>query len=89
MALCSGCHLMFHLGFAKVNNKYDITVKRLQKLEKLTETQVNKKVEDIFTRWNKRSEYDWKIDVTILKDYGINELRFKDSKNIDPSKFMF
>lgn len=89
LALCSGCHLMFHLGFAQVNNKYDITVKRLQKLEKLTESQVDKKVEDIFKRWNKRSEFEWKIDITILKDYGINELRFKNSKHIEPSKFIF
>lgn len=88
MALCSGCHLMFHLGFAKVDNKYDTTIKRLQRLEKLNKEQLNKRLENIFNTWEERSNHEWMIDLKILKEYGIDDLRFKKSKNIDISKFI-
>lgn len=77
ISLCSSCHLMFHLGFAKVSNNYDKTIKRLQKLEKLNDSEVKYRVDNIFNLWEERSKHHWKIDITLLKECGINDLKFK------------
>lgn len=77
VAVCSSCHLMFHLGFAESINKKETTIKRLQKLEKLSDQEVYKRIQNIFDIWNKRSDYDWIIDISILKEYGFVNLKFK------------
>lgn len=84
-SLCSSCHLMFHLGFAKSQGLEDITYKRLQKLDCLSDKEMNKKINDIFNLWEKRSAYDWIIDISILREYGFNKLKFK--AKTDQSKF--
>ena len=81
VSVCSACHLMFHLGFAESISKKEITIKRLQKIEKLTDKEMDKRVSDIFKLWNQRSDYDWIIDISILKEYGFDNIKFIDKVN--------
>lgn len=86
IALCSSCHLMFHLGFARIKNKGDITIKRLQRLEKLSDKEIKVRIDNIDAIWAQRSEHDWIIDVSILRTYGIKNIKFNDKT--DQSKFI-
>lgn len=89
LALCSNCHLMFHLGFANHCGKYENTRLRIKKLEKLSDKEVDLKIKNIFDIWEKRSEYNWKIDISILKEYGFDTIEFKKNKSkIDPNDFI-
>lgn len=87
IALCSSCHLMFHLGFARIKNKGDVTIKRLQRLEKLSDTEIDLRIKNIDDIWAQRSQHEWMIDVSVLRTYGFSELKFKDKT--DQSKFIF
>lgn len=86
LSVCSSCHLMFHLGFSKTIDKFDITKKRLQKLEQLNDNQIDARINNIFSIWSKRSEYDWVMDISILKKHGIEDIKFK--PKVDKSKFI-
>lgn len=77
LSLCSSCHLMFHLGYAKVANKYPATENRLKRLEKLNDSEIKYRIENIFSIWEARSQYNWKIDISLLNECGYKNLQFK------------
>lgn len=87
IAVCSSCHLMFHLGFAATKGRQEITLKRMQRLEKLSDQDMKLRVERIFNIWEQRSQYDWIVDISILREYGFNDLKFK--KKVDPKNFIY
>ena len=77
LALCSSCHLMYHLGYASTINKSEITMQRIKRLEKISDQEVRRKIDGIYSVWKKRSNYDWEIDISMLRKYGFNNLKFK------------
>jgi len=87
VAVCSSCHLMFHLGFASTIGKQEVTIKRMQRLEKLSDLEMKKRISTIFSKWESRSEHDWMVDISILREHGFNNLKFK--KKVDQSTFIY
>ena len=87
VAVCSSCHLMFHLGFAEKIGKQQETIVRLQRLEKLSNTEKDARVAEIFKKWSVRSKYDWEIDISMLRNYGFNDLTFK--KDVKDENFKY
>lgn len=77
LSLCSSCHLMFHLGFAKVDGKFDLTKRRLQRMEQLTDEEISIRINEIFKTWERRSAFEWEIDISILKECGFTDIKFK------------
>lgn len=91
MCLCSSCHLMFHLGFADVIKKQEVTIKRLKMLEKKDDKEIQLKISKIFNVWNERSKHEWMLDLTILKTKPFKDaiIDIKKTDKLNPKNIIF
>ena len=67
MPLCSSCHMMHHLGYAKRIRLADYIYGRLQCFNMWDDTTVIPRIDEYFFTWAKRSKRQWIADVSILK----------------------
>ena len=70
VALCPSCHQVKHIGLAGLNGQADIAMKRLRTINCWTVSEANAYVDDCFETWEKRSQVDWNIDISLLQKYG-------------------
>jgi len=75
-ALCPSCHEVKHRGLANVKGRGDIADRHLAQVNGWTMQQTQQYVEDQFQVWLKRSQYEWKLDISWLRQFGI-EVRKK------------
>jgi 5-methylcytosine-specific restriction endonuclease McrA len=68
IALCPNCHKCKHMGYARISGNYDIALKHLAKVNEITLKEAEKYVDESFEIWDKRSQNDWKLDITILEN---------------------
>ena len=76
-ALCPDCHMVKHIGLARVNNKDELAIKHLMKVNGLTRAKAEQYVADAFKVWDNRSTKQWKLDISHLEDYGIDIRKLK------------
>ena len=69
IALCPSCHLVKHMGRAKIVGKYDDARKHLSKTNKWTASDAELYIEAQFEKWAQRCNHQWTIDTAILKNY--------------------
>jgi hypothetical protein len=72
IALCPSCHQVKHFGLAEVQGKRDKALKHFMKINQLTKSEAEKHIENAFKKWDERSKKPWLVDLSNLKDYGIN-----------------
>lgn len=72
IALCPDCHMVKHIGFAQVINKADYALNHFMKINQLNKVDAKKYIKQVFDIWEKRSLKKWKLDITLLKDFGID-----------------
>jgi len=72
IALCPDCHTVKHFGLAQLNNKKEKAIKHLMKVNKITKKAAEKYVAESFMTWAERSGKQWKLDISHLKEYGID-----------------
>lgn len=72
IALCPNCHMVKHFGLAQINNKKEIALKHFMKVNEVTKKVAEKYIAKEFMIWAKRSAIQWKLDISILKEYGID-----------------
>lgn len=72
IALCPNCHLVKHMGFARISNKEDIAVAHFMKVNKLKKPDANRYISDAFAKWAARSKKKWILDISHLTEYGID-----------------
>ena len=77
IALCPDCHMVKHIGLARIQNKGELAVKHLMKVNNLSRSKAEQYVVDCFQTWGSRSTKRWKLDITHLKDYGIDIRKLK------------
>jgi hypothetical protein len=75
-ALCPSCHEVKHRGLANVKGRGDIADRHLAQVNGWTIQQTQQYVEDQFQVWLKRSQYDWKLNISWLNQFDI-EVRKK------------
>lgn len=80
LCLCPDCHMVKHIGLAKVKGKYDEALKHLMKINKLKKRQAEEYVDEAFKLWRERSKNEWTLDLSLLKRYGIEPDKLTDSK---------
>ena len=71
IALCPSCHEVKHMGLASVRGRQDIATQHLAKVNNWSKNQVNQYVDEQFNKWQKRSGYEWEIDLKWLEEKGI------------------
>ncbi len=67
IALCPSCHEVKHIGLAQINGKFDQALEHLAKVNGITVDEAKLYVEASFEIWGKRSQKEWKLDITILE----------------------
>ena len=65
-ALCPACHEVKHIGLAEIRGRRDAAIKHMCKVNKITKAKAESVVADAFHVWAKRSQRDWKLDVSFL-----------------------
>jgi hypothetical protein len=80
VALCPDCHQVKHIGLAQIRGNGVIALKHLMKINKLTKSEAEKYIQQAFQTWDQRSKKDWTLDMSLLKDYGIDPEKIKEDK---------
>lgn len=76
IALCPKCHKVKHTGLAYKNNQQDIVIKQLMKVNNMTKDKALDYIEESFAIWNKRSMYQWNLDISYLDIYDQQDTLF-------------
>lgn len=70
-ALCPACHQVKHIGLAQINGKLDEAIKHFAKANGLKMNEAMDHIDQAFEKCTERSKYSWKLDIRILKRYGV------------------
>lgn len=73
IALCPSCHMVKHIGLAQVHNKSDKAVKHLMKINQIPKKEAERYIASAFAIWQMRSSKTWTLDISHLKEYGIED----------------
>jgi 5-methylcytosine-specific restriction endonuclease McrA len=68
VALCPNCHACKHIGLAQIRGNYDKARKHLAKVNKWSIEQAEKYIQEQFVLWSARSEYQWELDISWLRN---------------------
>lgn len=68
IALCPSCHEVKHVGLAQINGKFEQAILHLAKVNEISVEDAKLYVEACFETWSKRSQKEWKLDITILEN---------------------
>lgn len=80
IALCPNCHLVKHIGYARVAGKYDLALKHFRKVNGLKKIEAEEAVKAAFQKWRDRNKQTWTLDLSLLKRYGIDSDKLKEAK---------
>jgi hypothetical protein len=78
--LCKACHMVKHIGLARVQGKYDTALKHFMKVNKLKKQEAEECIDEAFRLWRERNKNEWILDLSILKQYGIDPDKLKEEK---------
>lgn len=77
IALCPDCHMVKHIGLAGIQNRGEQALKHLMKVNKITKKKAERYILHAFEEWGRRSSHQWKVDISHLKEYGIDISKIK------------
>lgn len=72
VALCPNCHMVKHIGLARIRGDEDKAIAHLMKVNNWTYKKSIKYIQKCFDIWRKRSSKKWKLSISHLKEYGID-----------------
>lgn len=72
IALCPDCHMVKHIGLAEVRGKKIQALRHLMSVNKMTKNKAEAYIEEAFKVWIERSKKYWILDLTHLKEYGLD-----------------
>ncbi|MES9899407.1 MAG: HNH endonuclease [Sedimenticola sp.] len=71
VALCPPCHQTKHIGLAIKRNKFKEVITHFKAINGISENKAMEYIEDAFKTFEKRSEYKWKTDLSLLREINI------------------
>lgn len=71
VCLCSRCHEATHMGLAQVRDRDSEAMEHLMTVEGMTWEQAEQHVATAFEVWRERNRTDWRLDLSMLTDAGI------------------
>ncbi len=72
IALCESCHMCIHFGLAQLQGKEELAIKHLMKINLWNKKETIAHIKKSFLIWQERSKKVWKLDMSRLKEYGID-----------------
>ena len=70
-ALCPACHEVKHIGFANVRGRGHAAAKYLAAVNGWTQAQADRYIAEQFAVWEKRSRFEWALELSWLQQCGI------------------
>lgn len=80
LSLCPACHRVKHIGFAQVQGKGEQACRHLMKINGFSKKEAEKYIANAFVIWKNRSQQQWTLDLSLLKEYGIDPNKLKERK---------
>lgn len=77
IAICKRCHLCFHPGYARVQDKYEETIDRLMEINRWSRLHADQYINELEYRFEKRSEYLWVLDLGFCASHPDGGLTIK------------
>ena len=72
ISLCPSCHQVKHIGFAYIKGNGEKAKKHFMKVNNYSQIDATKYINKAFQKHEERSQYEWDIDLTFLKDRNIS-----------------
>lgn len=69
ISLCPFCHKTKHTGLAQIKGEINIVIKQLMKVNEMTKKEAKDYIDLSFELFEERSNHDWELDITYLKNY--------------------
>lgn len=90
ISLCPKCHMVKHIGRSIAIGKEDVCYRQLSKVNKWTQSQIQKHIVESFDKHKLLSKHQWKLDISMLSQepYNIDLSGFKERifENTIPKK---
>lgn len=67
IALCPNCHMVKHIGLAKIHGNFEQAKKHFMKVNNYSSTLADTKIKQAFRTWETRSNHKWTLDITWLE----------------------
>lgn len=71
-ALCPACHECKHIGLAQVRERGEIALRHLAHVNGWSQADAEVYVFECFEIWQQRSEFEWVLDISYLKQFGLS-----------------
>jgi len=68
ISLCPKCHKVKHFGLAQMKGEHYMALDHLMKVNEMTQIEAEKYVSESFDIWAKRSEKEWKLNISYLDE---------------------
>jgi len=72
IALCPKCHEVKHIGLSSIRGRLKEATTHLAKINGWNEQEANVYIDDAFKIWHGRNCIKWKIDISFLKEFGVD-----------------
>ena len=89
IALCPSCHEVKHIGLASVKGRREKAEKHLAKVNGWTIEDARHYIEYSFEIWTRRSNHEWKLDLSWAEKQGVRIIKDKKDLNKQNLKIRF
>jgi len=79
IGICNFCHRATHMGKARIDSYREESKKHLQKVRNFSDTELENHINDAFRLFHERSQIKWKIDLSLITNFGIRIIKEHDS----------
>lgn len=73
LALCPACHEVKHIGLAGVRGRRREALTHLARVNHWSVADAELYVEACMEQWHRRSCHEWRLDLSLLKQYGVDD----------------
>lgn len=85
VAVCKSCHELYHLGFASIQGNLPKAMKWLSKVNSWDEFATKEYVDIVFEIWYRRSQKQWKLDLSYLDNQNVKYSTISKKERIELS----
>ena len=89
IGLCKPCHLVTHIGFAKISGKEQEALEHLKNVRNFNLEELRENVDIAYAIWIERNQFDWDLDLSLITSNGftiIDPVKKSDRKIIVENK---
>jgi hypothetical protein len=66
IGLCKPCHLVTHIGFAKISGKEQEALEHLKNIRKFNFEELKEHVDIAYTIWIEKNQIEWELDLSLI-----------------------